>query len=330
MRRARRSSRCKSLKLYLGSFRNHCGFHEDVTVGIGQRLFDEMKPAVAAHRRLLVSARRHPDRRLLAVGRAARRAVGARPGGRSPTAAAASHGRPRLDRLARAAARPARTSPSSTRPCSCPASRATPPPNSTPPTSPARASSISRRCPTRDHPAPHMLPGAAAFGAAMAALGVGRDDRIVVYDNSPLRSATRGWFMLRHFGADRVAILDGGLAKWRAEGRPVEAGRRRARATPASTRSSAATIVDQGRCSPRGADGPILDARGTRPLRGQRARSAPRRRRRPHPRRAQPAVRRRSTATTARSSPTSALRRRIRRRGGRSAVSRSSPPAARA
>ena len=34
----------KSLKLYLGSFRNHCGFHEDVTVGIGQRLMAEMKP----------------------------------------------------------------------------------------------------------------------------------------------------------------------------------------------------------------------------------------------------------------------------------------------
>ena len=34
----------KSLKLFLGSFRNHCGFHEDVTVGIGQRLFDEMAP----------------------------------------------------------------------------------------------------------------------------------------------------------------------------------------------------------------------------------------------------------------------------------------------
>jgi 7-cyano-7-deazaguanine reductase len=34
----------KSLKLFLGSFRNHCGFHEDVTVGIGQRLFAEMKP----------------------------------------------------------------------------------------------------------------------------------------------------------------------------------------------------------------------------------------------------------------------------------------------
>ncbi|HEU4650021.1 MAG TPA: preQ(1) synthase [Croceibacterium sp.] len=34
----------KSLKLFLGSFRNHCGFHEDVTVGIGQRLYDEMRP----------------------------------------------------------------------------------------------------------------------------------------------------------------------------------------------------------------------------------------------------------------------------------------------
>ena len=43
-----------------------------------------------------------------------------------------------------------------------------------------------------DHPAPHMLPGAAQFGAAMTALGVGSDDRIVVYDNSPLRSAARG------------------------------------------------------------------------------------------------------------------------------------------
>ena len=76
----------------------------------------------------------------------------------------------------------------------------------------------------RSHPAPHMLPSAAQFGAAMDALGVGRDDRIVVYDNSPLRSAARGWFMLRHFGAGKVAILDGGLGKWLAESHPVERG----------------------------------------------------------------------------------------------------------
>ena len=72
--------------------------------------------------------------------------------------------------------------------------------------------------------APHMLPTAEDFGAAMERLGIGREDRIVVYDNSPTRTAARGWFMLRHFGADRLAILDGGLQKWIAEGRPTESG----------------------------------------------------------------------------------------------------------
>lgn len=76
----------------------------------------------------------------------------------------------------------------------------------------------------RSNPAPHMLPRAAEFGAAMEELGVGRSDRIVVYDNSPTRNAARGWFMLRHFGADQVAILDGGFQKWIAEGRPTESG----------------------------------------------------------------------------------------------------------
>lgn len=74
------------------------------------------------------------------------------------------------------------------------------------------------------NPAPHMLPSATDFGAAMVAIGVGRDDRIIVYDNTPVRSAPRGWFMFRHFGAERVAVLDGGLQKWRAEGRPIEKG----------------------------------------------------------------------------------------------------------
>jgi thiosulfate/3-mercaptopyruvate sulfurtransferase len=76
----------------------------------------------------------------------------------------------------------------------------------------------------RSHPAPHMLPAAAEFAEAMERLGISSADRIVVYDNSPVRSAARGWFMLRHFGARHVAILDGGLGKWLAEGRPTEAG----------------------------------------------------------------------------------------------------------
>ena len=76
----------------------------------------------------------------------------------------------------------------------------------------------------RTHPAPHMLPAAADFGEAMENLGIGSNDRIVVYDNSAARTAARGWFMLRHFGASNVAILDGGFQKWTAEGRPTESG----------------------------------------------------------------------------------------------------------
>lgn len=75
-----------------------------------------------------------------------------------------------------------------------------------------------------DHPAPHMLPSAAEFGKAMGALGINRDDRIVVYDNSDLRTAARGWFMFKHFGADRVAILDGGFQKWMREKRATQSG----------------------------------------------------------------------------------------------------------
>ena len=81
----------------------------------------------------------------------------------------------------------------------------------------------------KSHPAPHMLPGARQFGEAMERLGVGSDDRIVVYDNSPTRTAARGWFMLRHFGASDVAILDGGFQKWLTEGRPTESGQPAAR-----------------------------------------------------------------------------------------------------
>ena len=76
----------------------------------------------------------------------------------------------------------------------------------------------------KSNPSPHMLPSAEEFGRAMEQLGLGRDDRIVVYDNSPIRTAARGWFMLRHYGASNVAVLDGGFQKWVAEGRPTETG----------------------------------------------------------------------------------------------------------
>jgi thiosulfate/3-mercaptopyruvate sulfurtransferase len=71
---------------------------------------------------------------------------------------------------------------------------------------------------------PHMLPSEAQFGAAMEAMGVGLHDRIIVYDDSPLHSGARAWWMLRSMGAPAVALLDGGLAKWRSEGRVLSTG----------------------------------------------------------------------------------------------------------
>lgn len=72
---------------------------------------------------------------------------------------------------------------------------------------------------------PHMLPDASAFAARMSGLGLGDGDRIVVYDASGVNmSAPRVWWMLRVFGHRAAAVLDGGLGKWRREGRPLESG----------------------------------------------------------------------------------------------------------
>lgn len=69
------------------------------------------------------------------------------------------------------------------------------------------------------------LPSAERFASRMQSLGLGDGSRIVVYDDSPIKSATRAWFMLTMFGAQNVALLDGGIAKWKAEGRPCAQGR---------------------------------------------------------------------------------------------------------
>jgi len=76
----------------------------------------------------------------------------------------------------------------------------------------------------KDDPRPSMVPTNEQFAARMAALGISESDRIVVYDNSPLGSAARAWWLLRLFGARAVAILDGGLQRWVAEGRRTDNG----------------------------------------------------------------------------------------------------------
>ena len=71
----------------------------------------------------------------------------------------------------------------------------------------------------------NMLPPAEKFASRMQSLGLGDGSRIVLYDDSPLKSAARAWWMLTIFGAHEVAILDGGIAKWKAEERPLETGK---------------------------------------------------------------------------------------------------------
>lgn len=76
-------------------------------------------------------------------------------------------------------------------------------------------------------PLPHMLPTPEKFSSHMRKLGVGDGKRVIAYDAAGLFSAARCWWMFRYFGHDDVAVLDGGLKKWLAEGRPIEDGRAR-------------------------------------------------------------------------------------------------------
>ena len=68
------------------------------------------------------------------------------------------------------------------------------------------------------------LPDAARFGRAMGALGVSNDSAVVVYSGGTPHWAPRLWWMLKAFGHDRAAVLDGGWAGWKAEGRPTASG----------------------------------------------------------------------------------------------------------
>ncbi len=71
-------------------------------------------------------------------------------------------------------------------------------------------------------PLPHMLPSPEKFAARVRRLGLGDGNRIVVYDRHGLRSAARVWWTFRVMGHRDVAVLDGGLPKWKAEGRPLD------------------------------------------------------------------------------------------------------------
>jgi thiosulfate/3-mercaptopyruvate sulfurtransferase len=91
---------------------------------------------------------------------------------------------------------------------------------------------------------PHMLPTSAQFAAAVGALGIGSGDRVVVYDVRGVVSAARVWWTFRAFGHDAVAALDGGLKKWRAEGRPIDGGAATPRPAAFTARSRPELVRD--------------------------------------------------------------------------------------
>jgi thiosulfate/3-mercaptopyruvate sulfurtransferase len=93
---------------------------------------------------------------------------------------------------------------------------------------------------------PHMFPDADAFVRAVGALGIGRSDHVVVYDGIGFFSAPRVWYTFRLFGHPRISVLDGGLPKWKREGRPLEAGEPAPRPVDYSARANTTLVRDKG------------------------------------------------------------------------------------
>ena len=92
-------------------------------------------------------------------------------------------------------------------------------------------------------PLPHMLPSPEQFALAVGRLGISERDTIVVYDGAGLFSSPRVWWTFRLFGAQNVFILDGGLPKWKGEGRPLEDGAVKREARTFAARAPAKTVA---------------------------------------------------------------------------------------
>lgn len=126
---------------------------------------------------------------------------------------------------------------------------------------------------------PHTLAPAAHFSAVVSARGIRDDDTVIVYDAMGLHTAPRAWWLFKAYGHQRVAVLDGGLRKWRAEGRPVESGDIRPgsnRVSGYQARDPAAFARTQTQVSAAQADGiQVVDARSAGRYRGDEAEPRP-------------------------------------------------------
>jgi thiosulfate/3-mercaptopyruvate sulfurtransferase len=124
---------------------------------------------------------------------------------------------------------------------------------------------------------PHMLPGPTQFGEAAGKLGIGDGDTVVVYDSPSLFSAARVWWTFRLFGAKSVYILDGGLPKWKTEGRPLETGdvKRAPKKFTADMNVGAVALLDDVRMALADESAQIVDARSAARFAGKEAEPRP-------------------------------------------------------
>jgi len=116
----------------------------------------------------------------------------------------------------------------------------------------------------------HPLPSTEDFERAMRAAGVTHDGPVVVYDDADGLPAARAWWLLRYFGHERVALLDGGLAAWLAAGRPLAAGTE----TPMEpgdfeARPGAMPVIDADQAAELAKTGVLIDARAPERYRGE-------------------------------------------------------------
>ncbi len=120
-------------------------------------------------------------------------------------------------------------------------------------------------------PLPHMLPDAVKFSARVRRLGLGDGSRFVIYDSTGVFSAARVWWMFRAMGHEDVVVLDGGLPKWRAEGRPLDDGLPMPRERHFTARRRDDLVFDLGEMRDAVARGSalILDARPAARFRGE-------------------------------------------------------------
>ncbi len=123
----------------------------------------------------------------------------------------------------------------------------------------------------KTNPLPHMLPSPEQFAQQAARLGLGTGNKIVVYDTTPMTGACRVWWMFRVMGYKDVAILDGGLPKWMAEGRTVTDAITVPREKPFSARLDKALVrsIDDVKSLLDSKKEQVVDARAANRFRGE-------------------------------------------------------------